>query len=307
MFRVKKQNFGRTVKNQDQKTKNRNRPQTGRSKNGRKSKSASPRNKIVRLASPHPNQDISNSTAQTPRNPEQRALGADQSSPDSPDAPHLELDDNKPAPISWIDDVLEPSKIENPDIECPLGVETVQVATVGGREQSNQEKVDFLDANIIQVASKLSNELLQAVSIEEQEDNVLNTGFNAGSTRSLQTGNTNYSSRVECREMKAQPPPAPTSIPPAPEAIHSKSSVETRQISNVTSNLTSKMTSKSSIQSQRSKSSRNQSVNDLQGPTGSNETATGSTSKSGSSKNGNKKRVSKKIKRKKNSRSSIQR
>ena len=154
------------MKNQDQKTKNRNRPQTGRSKNGRKSKSASPRNKIVRLDSPHPNQDIANSTGQTPRSPEQRPLGPDQCPPDGPDAPHLELEDNNTAPISWIDDVLEPSKIENPDIECPLRVDTVQVATKGGREQSNQEKVDFLDENIIQVASKLSNELLQVPIIK---------------------------------------------------------------------------------------------------------------------------------------------
>ena len=294
------------MKNQDQKSKTRNRPQTGRSKNGRKSKSASPRNKIIRLDSPHPNQEPVDSPVQTPRSPDHDPFAPDQA--DCPDEPQLEFGDGNPAPISWIDDVLEPSKIENPDIECPLDV---GANTKGARE--HQEKVDFLDENIIQVASKLSNELLQAVSIEEQEDKVLNTGFNAGNSNTetgsttLPTGSTNYSSRVECREIKGQPPPAPKSIPPPPEAIHSKSSVEARQISNVTSNLTSKMTSKSSIQSQRSKSSRNQSANDLHGPTGSNETVTGSSSKSGNSKNGNKKRVSKKVKRKKNSRSSIQR
>ena len=276
--------------------KNRSRPQTGRSKTDQKSKNSSPRNKVIRLDSPHPNQVIASSPRQTPPSQNKGPLG-----PDRTYDPDEEIDESRPAPISWIDDVLEPSKIENPNVKSPLDVDAVHVTTKGAREQSQQGNVDFLDENIVQVASKISNELLQAVTIEEHEDNVLNTGFNAGNTT---TGSTKYSSRVECREPNGQAPPVPTSVPPPPEATHSKSSVETRQLSNVSSKLTSKMTSKSSIQSQRSKTSRNQSVNDL--ITESNESVAGSSSKPGNSKNGNKKRVSKKVKRKKNSKSSIQ-
>ena len=296
------------MKNRDQKLKNRSRPQTGRSKTGQKNKSASPRNKVIRLDTPHPNQDIESSPRQTPPSQNKSPL-----SPDRSNDPDEEIDESRPAPISWIDDVLEPSKIENPNVKSPLDFDTVHVTAQEDREPSQQGNVDFLDENIVKVASKLSNELLQAVTIEEHEDNVLNTGFNAGNTSST-TGNTKYSSRVECREVPPAPtsvPPAPTSVlaaptsaPPPPEATHSKSSVETRQLSNVSSKLNSKMTSKSSIQSQRSKSSRNQSANDL--ITGSNESVAGSSSRPGNSKNGNKKRVSKKVKRKKNSRSSIQ-
>ena len=286
------------MKNRDQKSKNRSRPQTGRSKTGQKSKNASPRNKVIRLDSPHPNQDIVSSPRQTPPSQNKGPFGPDRSY-----VPDEEIDESRPAPISWIDDVLEPSKIENPNVKSPLDVESVHVAAQEANQPSQQGNVDFLDENIVQVASKLSNELLQAVTIEEHEDNVLNTGFNAGNT-SLTTGSTNYSSRVECREVNGQAPPVPTSVPPPPDATHSKSSVETRQLSNASSKLTSRMTSKSSIQSQRSKSSRNQSVNDL--ATGSNESVTGSAAKPGNPKNGNKKRVSKKVKRKKNSRSSIQ-
>jgi len=276
--------------------KNRSRPQTGRSKTGQKSKNSSPRNKVIRLDSPHPNQVIASSPRQTPPSQNKGPLV-----PDCTYDPDEEIDESRPAPISWIDDVLEPSKIENPNVKSPLDVDAVHVTKQGTREQSQQGNVDFLDENIVQVASKISNELLQAVTIEEHEDNVLNTGFNAGNTT---TGSTKYSSRVECREANGQAPPVPTSVPPPPEATHSKSSVETRQLSNVSSKLTSKMTSKSSIQSQRSKTSRNQSVNDL--ITESNESVAGSSSKPGNSKNGNKKRVSKKVKRKKNSKSSIQ-
>ena len=293
-FRLKTQNAVNNMKNRDQKSKNRSRPQTGRSKTGQKSKNASPRNKVIRLDSPHPNQDIVSSPRQTPPSQNKGPFG-----PDHPNVPEEEIDENRPAPISWIDDVLEPSKIENPNVKSPLDVESVHVTAQGANQPSQQGNVDFLDENIVQVASKLSNELLQAVTIEEHEDHVLNTGFNAGNT-SLPTGSTNYSSRVECREVKA--PPVPTSVPPPPDAT--QSSVETRQLSNASSKLTSRMTSKSSIQSQRSKSSRNQSVNDL--ATGSNESVTGNASKPGNPKNGNKKRVSKKVKRKKNSRSSIQ-
>ena len=293
-FRLKTQNAVNNMKNRDQKSKNRSRPQTGRSKTGQKSKNASPRNKVIRLDSPHPNQDIVSSPRQTPPSQNKGPFG-----PDHPYVPDEEIDESRPAPISWIDDVLEPSKIENPNVKSPLDVESVHVTAQGANQPSQQGNVDFLDENIVQVASKLSNELLQAVTIEEHEDHVLNTGFNAGNT-SLPTGSTNYSSRVECREVKA--PPVPTSVPPPPDAT--QSSVETRQLSNASSKLTSRMTSKSSIQSQRSKSSRNQSVNDL--ATGSNESVTGNASKPGNPKNGNKKRVSKKVKRKKNSRSSIQ-
>ena len=286
------------MKNRDQKSKNRSRPQTGRSKTGQRSKNASPRNKVIRLDSPHPNQDIVSSPRQTPPSQNKGPF-----EPDRSYVPDEEIDESRPAPISWIDDVLEPSKIENPNVKSPLDVESVHVAAQEANQPSQQGNVDFLDENIVQVASKLSNELLQAVTIEEHEDNVLNTGFNAENT-SLTTGSTNYSSRVECREVNGQAPPVPTSVPPPPDATHSKSSVETRQLSNVSSKLTSKMTSKSSIQSQRSKTSRNQSANDL--ITGSNESVTGSSAKPGNSKNGNKKRVSKKVKRKKNSNSSIQ-
>lgn len=276
--------------------KNRSRPQTGRSKTGQKSKNSSPRNKVIRLDSPHPNQDIASSPRPTPPSQNKGPLGPDRSYD-----PDENIDESRPAPISWIDDVLEPSKIENPNVKSPLDVDAVHVTTQGAREQSHQGNVDFLDENIVQVASKISNELLQAVTIEEHEDNVLNTGFNAGNTT---TGSTKYSSRVECREVNGRAPPVPTSVPPPPEATHSKSSVDTQQLSNVSSKLTSNMTSKSSIQSHRSKTSRNQSANDL--ITGSNESVTGSSSKPGNSKNGNKKRVSKKVKRKKNSKSSIQ-
>ena len=286
------------MKNRDQKSKNRSRPQTGRSKTGQRSKNASPRNKVIRLDSPHPNQDIVSSPRQTPPSQNKGPF-----EPDRSYVPDEEIDESRPAPISWIDDVLEPSKIENPNVKSPLDVESVHVAAQEANQPSQQGNVDFLDENIVQVASKLSNELLQAVTIEEHEDNVLNTGFNAGNT-SFTTGSTKYSSRVECREVNGQAPPVPTSVPPPPDATHSKSSVETRQLSNVSSKLTSKMTSKSSIQSQRSKTSRNQSANDL--ITGSNESVTGSSAKPGNSKNGNKKRVSKKVKRKKNSKSSIQ-
>merc|ERR1711990_430544 len=223
--------------------------------------------------------------------------------PDRSYDPDEEIDESRPAPISWIDDVLEPSKIENPTVKSPFDVDAVHVTTHGVGEQSQQGNVDFLDENIVQVASKISNELLQAVTIEEHEDNVLNTGFNAGNTT---TESTKYSSRVECREVNDQAPPVPTSVPPPPEAAHSKSSVETRQLSNVSSKLTSKMTSKSSIQSQRSKTSRNQSesINDL--ITGSNESVTGGSSKPGNSKNGKKKKGLKKKKKKKKKKSSIQ-
>lgn len=294
-IRPKKQNLVKNTRNQEQKSKNRNRPQTGRLKTGQKSKNSSPRNKIVRLDSPYPNQDIVSSPEKTPRSPDGGSLGTglNPNEQDHSHDPGEEMDNNHTAPISWIDDVLEPSRIENPNVECPLDVDTEEVTVQEAREPSQQGNVDFLDENIIRVASKLSNELLQAVTIEEHEDNVLNTGFNAGNTNS-HTGSTNYSSRVECREVKGQATPAPKSIPPSKEVIDNNSS-------NVSSNLTSKMTSKSSIQSQ--KSNRNQSANDI--ITGSTETNIESSSKPGNSKNGNKKRVSKKTKRKKNSRSSM--
>ena len=67
------------MKNRDQKSKNRSRPQTGRSKTGQKSKNASPRNKVIRLDSPHPNQDIVSSPRQTPPSQNKGPFGPDRS------------------------------------------------------------------------------------------------------------------------------------------------------------------------------------------------------------------------------------